>query len=170
MNKTIDVILNRVSCRAYSEKRVSPSKLNQILEAGSFAPSGMNRQICTILNVKSKSVLESIRNALKAKFGRDCLYGAPSLCLVYGNEGEPLLVQDASCILENLFLAAAALKVDSCWINQLNELLTDPNYAKLRKKLGLGEKDRVVGSAIFGYRKEGLEIQVKPRKDFIKTI
>ena len=114
MNKVIQVISSRVSCRSYSDKKVPKGKLSQILEAGKFAPSGMNKQVCNILVIKSKSLLEKIRLALKEKFNRDCLYGAPHLCLVKGNENEPLLVQDASCILENMFVAATALKVDSC--------------------------------------------------------
>ena len=171
MNKVIQVISSRVSCRSYSDKKVPKGKLSQILEAGKFAPSGMNKQVCNILVIKSKSVLEKIRLALKEKFNRDCLYGAPHLCLVKGNENEPLLVQDASCILENMFVAATALKVDSCWINQLDELLKDPKYLKLRKRLGLAEEDRVVGSIVLGYRKEGTRIDVKARKeDFIKYL
>ena len=167
MNKTIQIIKSRVSCRSYSEKRVSKSKLEQILEAGKFAPSGMNRQVCTILVVKSKSLLEKIRAALQEKFGRDCLYGAKTFAMVYGDKYEPLMIQDASCILENMFLAAHALKIDSCWINQLNELLSDEKYQKLRKKLGLGDDDKVVGSIILGYRKEGLDIPSKARKESI---
>ena len=171
MNKVINTIVNRVSCRVYGPKRVNSSKLEQILEAGKYAPSGMNRQICHILVIKRKSLLESVRAALQEKFGRDCLYGAPHLCLVYGDREQPLVVQDGSCVLENMFIAATALGVDSCWINQLEDLLRDPTYAKLRKKLGLEENDRVIGSVILGYRKEGTEIPAKPRKnDFIRVI
>lgn len=171
MNRVIETIVNRVSCRSYSEKRVPTSKLNQILEAGKYAPSGMNRQICNILLIKNKKVLENVRNALKEKFGRDCLYGANTLCLVYGKRDEPLVVKDASCILENMFIAANALRIDSCWINQLDDLLSDPKYTKIQKRLGLTDEDLVVGSIILGYRKEGIEIPTKPRKeDFIKII
>ena len=171
MNKVIQVISSRVSCRSYSDKKVPKGKLNQILEAGKCAPSGMNKQVCNILVIKSKSLLEKIRLALKEKFNRDCLYGAPHLCLVKGNENEPLLVQDASCILENMFVAATALKVDSCWINQLEELLSDPKYKKLRKRLNIYEDSRVVGSIALGYRLEGQNIPIKKRKDdFIRII
>ena len=170
MNKTIEIIKTRVSCRAYSDKKVSKAKLEQIVEAGKFAPSAMNRQICNILVIKSKSVLEKVRAALLEKTNRECLYGAKTLCLVYGPKDDPFTVQDASCILENMFLAARALTIDSCWINQLNDLLTDPKYLKLRKRLGLNDDSRVVGSIILGYRKDE-KIAVKPRKeDFIKFI
>ena len=171
MNRVVETIVNRVSCRSYSDKRVPASKLNQILEAGKYAPSGRNRQISNILVVKNKKVLENIRNALIEMFGRDCLYGANLLCIVYGKRDEPLMVQDCSCILENMFVAATALKIDSCWINQLDDLLNDPNNLKLRKRLGITPEDKVVGSIILGYRQEGQEIPVKPRKeDFVRII
>ena len=171
MNKTVEIIKSRVSCRAYSDKRVSKAKLEQIVEAGKYAPSAMNRQICNILVIKSKSLLEKIRAALLEKTQRECLYGAKHLCLVYGPRDDRFTNHDASCILENMFLAATALKIDSCWINQLDDLLTDPKYLKLRKKLGLNDDSKVVGSVILGYRKEGTELQVKPRKeDFIRYV
>jgi nitroreductase len=47
-NKTVQVILDRVSCKSYSNKKVSTSKIQQIAECGKNAPSGMNRQICNI--------------------------------------------------------------------------------------------------------------------------
>ena len=68
MNKVIETITSRVSCRSYNEKRVPLGKLNQILEAGKYAPSGMNRQISHILVVRNKGKLEKVRAALVSKF------------------------------------------------------------------------------------------------------
>lgn len=171
MNKTIENIVNRVSCRSYSDKKVPLSKLNQILEAGKYAPSGMNRQVCDILAVRTKSKVEKIRKALVSMFDRDCLYGANTLAIVYGPKESAHVIKDGSCILENMFVAATSLKIDSCWINQLDDLLSEPNNQKLRKELGIPEDCMVVGTAVFGYRKDGDEIAIKPRKeDFIKII
>lgn len=171
MNKTVEIIKSRVSCRSYSDKKVPKGKIEAILEAGKFAPSGMNRQICNILYIKSKATLEKIRTALHDKFKRECLYGAKTLILVIGPIDDPFTKLDGSCIIENMFIAATALKVDSCWINQLEELLRDPTYITLRKKLGLKEEDQVVGSLILGYRDEKAKMAIKPRKeDFIRVI
>ena len=170
MNKVIETITSRVSCKSYNEKKVPLGKLNQILEAGKYAPSGRNRQISNILVVRNKNKLEKIRVALKTKFGRECLYGASTLCIVYGKREEPLVIQDGACILENMFIAANGLHIDSCWINQLEDLLNDPDYKNIRKMLGITEDYRVVGSAVLGYRKES-SIPVKPRKDdFIRYL
>ena len=168
MNKTIENIVNRVSCRSYNDKKVPLGKLNQILEAGKYAPSGMNRQVCNILVVRTKSKVEKIRKALVAMFGRDCLYGANTLAIVYGDRESAHVIKDGSCILENMFIAATSLKVDSCWINQFDDLLSNPYNQKLRKELGIPDNCVVVGTAVIGYRTEGTELRVKPRKeDFI---
>lgn len=65
-------------------------------------------------------------------------------------------------------MAANALKIQSCWINQFDELFETPNGAKLKKKLGIPEDNRIVGSAILGYAKNPEKLVAKERKaDFI---
>ena len=170
MNKTIENIMTRVSCRNFSEKKVSLGKVKQIVEAGKYAPSGMNRQICHILVVRSKSKVEKIRKAAASLFGRDALYGASTICIVYGKKDQPLLIQDGSVIMENMLVAAHSLGIDSCWIHCIKDIVPTPN-TKLAKELGISEEYQVVGSAALGYRKDGTEIAIKPRKDdFIRYL
>ena len=69
-----------------------------------------------------------------------------------------------------MFIAANALHIDTCWINQLEDLLSDSNYKSLRKLLGISEDYRVIGSVILGYRKDK-DIAIKARKeDFIRYL
>lgn len=165
MNKMIETIKGRVSCRAYSEKKVSPTKLNLILEAGRSAPSACNRQIACITAVRKTSLMKSLRGLANKVMNRDVMYGASTIVLVHAPREDAFTAQDCSCILENIFLAAAALKIDSCWINQFDELLYSPEGHKLLKKLGIPEDHRIVGSAALGYRKEGLKIDIKDKSN-----
>ena len=168
MNKVIETILSRVSCKSYSDKKVPLSKVKQIVEAGKSAPSGMNRQICNILVLRNKNKVEKLRQASIKIFNRDRFYGASTICIVYGKRGEPLLIEDGSVILENMFIAATALKVDSCWINGVKDIIPFPE-TKLAKELGITEEYQVVGTCILGYKKE--EPVRKPRKeDFIRYL
>lgn len=170
-NKTIEFIKGRVSCRAYSDKKVSLKKALEVAEAGKFAPSGMNRQICQIYVVNSKNKVEKLRTLSLKYRERDCMYGAKTILLVAGPREDDFTVQDGSCILENMFLAARALKLSSCWINQFNQLFQTADGLKIKKSLGIPEDYRVVGSCILGYAKDGQEPAVKERKtDFIKVI
>lgn len=167
-NKSVEIIKSRVSCRAYSEKKVPLKKVLEIAEAGKFAPSGMNRQICNIYVVNTKRNVEKLRN-LSLKIGnRDCMYGAKTILLVAGPRGDRFTDLDGSCILENMFLAAHALKINSCWINQFDELLQTKDGLKVKKALGIPEESRIVGSCILGYAKDPSSLSSKPRKeDFI---
>ena len=170
-NKTIENIKNRVSCRSYSEKKVSIKKVMEIAEAGKFAPSGKNRQISNIFIVNSKRNVEKLRGLSEKLLNRDCMYGARTVILVVGPREDPFTFQDCSCILENMFIAASALKIGSCWINQFDDLFNTKDGLKVKKSLGIPEDFRVVGSCILGYPSNGKLPGVKPRKeDFIKVL
>lgn len=167
-NKVIQTILSRVSCREYSEKKVSLGKLNQILEAGKYAPSAMNRQIASITCVRTKSKVERLRELSKEVANRDCMYGANTVVLVHAPRDDKFTVQDCSCVLENIFVAANALKIQSCWINQFDDLFASPKGIKIKARLGIPGDHRVVGAAILGYAKDPSKLAVKERKaDFI---
>ena len=170
-NKVIETIRTRVSCREYDERKVSLGKLSQILEAGKMAPSAMNRQIAKITCVRTKSKVEQLR-ALSLEVGnRDCMYGGNTIVLVHAPRDDRFTVQDCSCVLENIFLAAHALKIDSCWINQFDEFFQTKNGLKVKKALGIPEDFMIVGSCALGYPAENAALAVKERKaDFIKVL
>ena len=121
-NNTVKVILDRVSCKSYSNKKVSTSKIQKIAECGKNAPSGMNRQICNITVVNTKRNVEKLRELSKEILNRDCFYNAQTMVLVHAPREDKFCITDCSCILENMFIAATALKLGSCWINQVDDL------------------------------------------------
>ena len=170
-NKTLNLIKTRVSCRSYSEKKVSLKKALMIAEAGKYAPSGKNRQIVNIYLINSKRNIEKLRKLSLKLLNRDCMYDAKTILLVGGPRGDKFTDLDGSCVLENLFLAAHALKINTCWINQFDELLSTIDGLKVKKALGIPEDDRIVGSCILGYAKDPNVLKVKERKeDFIKIL
>ena len=170
-NKTIENICTRVSCREYNDKKVSLKKLQMILEAGKMAPSAMNRQIARITAVRTKSKVEQLRNLCLEQANRDCMYGATTIVLVHGPKNDKFTIQDCSCVLENMFVAAKALNIASCWINQFEDFFNTTGGIKVKKYLGIPEDFVVVGSCALGYPSDGIQPSVKPRKDdFIKVL
>ena len=129
-NRTIKLIKSRVSCRAYNDKKVSLKKALEVAEAGKYAPSGKNRQIANIYVVNSKRYVEKLRTLSLNELNRDCMYGAKTVILVGAPREDMFTDKDCSCILENMFLAAHALKIDSCWINQFDDLFNTKNGLK----------------------------------------
>ena len=162
-NKIIETIKSRVSCREYTEKKVSLKKLELILEAGKSAPSACNRQIADITAVRKGVYINKIRDLAKRLMNRDVMYGASTIVLVHGPKDDAFTPQDCSCIIENMMVAATALKIDCCWINQFDELLSSSEAKKLRKALEIPDDHRIVGSVALGYRKEGTTIAVKDK-------
>lgn len=167
-NKVIEVISTRVSCRDFNQKKVPIKKLEAVLNAGKMAPSAMNRQIASITCARSKSKVEALRNLCLEEAKRDCMYGANTIAIVHGPRDDGFTVQDCSCVLENIFLAARAFKIESCWINQFDDLFATPKGMKLKAKLGIPEDHRVVGAAVLGYTDHPEKLKIKERKaDFI---
>ena len=170
-NKVIKTIKSRVSCRAYSEKKVSLKKAMMVAEAGKYAPSGMNRQIANIYVINSKRNVEKLRRLSLEIRNKDCMYGAKTIILVAGPRDDRFTFQDCSCVLENMFVAAHSLNLASCWINQFDEFFQTKNGLKVKKALGIPEDFMVVGSCALGYPAENAKLEVKNRKeDFIKVL
>ena len=66
MNETIHTILNRRSIRKYTKQSIPEEILNQILLAGTYAPSAKNQQSAIILAVTNKEKRDQL-SALNAK-------------------------------------------------------------------------------------------------------
>lgn len=170
-NKVTNTIYNRVSCRSFSDKKVPLSTIKEITKCGEMAPSARNQQIVNILVLKSKRYVEALRNLSLEVANRDCFYGAKTLALVYAPKDNKFCETDCSCVLENMFIAATSLKVNTCWINQVNDLFETKKGAKLKKRLGIYEDAKIVGTCAMGYVNEGVTLSVKSRKeDFTKIL
>ena len=78
-------------------------------------------------------------------------YNAPVLIVVANQENYGNNMADVSCALENMLLAANALDLGACWINQLRWLNDNPVLQAYLQELGLKEGERVYGSVSLGY-------------------
>lgn len=79
-------------------------------------------------------------------------YDAPTVVLVFAPADSRNAVQDASCVLENMMLAAHALGLGSCWINREIEMFrTSEGHDLMVRELGLPEGLTGVGAISLGY-------------------
>lgn len=164
----LECLLTRRSVRAYREEMPDGNTVEKIVEAGRFAPSGLNRQNWHFTVISNPSWLDRMGKAIAVAMGRKDYrlgYGAPVLIVVSGAADSPLTERNASCALENLFLAAHALGLGSCWINQPGapEVTADPICLSLLCEAGIPETDTVVGACALGYPAETPE--PKPRAE-----
>lgn len=80
-----DVLKARRSTREYTEEGVSKEDMQQIVEAGTLAPSGMGRKELMFVGLTNEYAEEYLSIA-KNKFGMDRYYGAKHIILVFRNK------------------------------------------------------------------------------------
>ena len=172
MNETLQVLKNRRSCRNFQSTQIKDEELNAILEAGTYAPTGMGMQSPIMVVVQDKETIDymSKLNAQIMGFDRDPFYGAPTVVIVFADTGRPTYVEDGSLVLGNMMNAAHSIGVDSCWIHRAKELFEMPEGKELMKKWGISENYAGIGNCVLGYAAAPIP-PAKPRKaDYIVRV
>ncbi|MET0017673.1 nitroreductase family protein [Oscillibacter sp.] len=169
MNETMKTLLERRSIRKYQPRQVEDAVLNEILEAGLYAPSTKGRQSALIVLVQDRETiaeLSHINAEIQGNPGADAFFGAPTVAVVLADTGlgEANARCDGALVMGNLMNAAAALGVGSCWINRAKETFERPEGKALLKKWGLPETLIGVGNCILGYA-DGAVGAPAPRRD-----
>lgn len=139
MNEILKTLMERRSVRSYKEEQVPEDILQQILEAGEYAPSGMGMQSAVMVVVRDKDTINQISRMNAAVMGNDGdpFYGAPTVVIVFGDSTRGTYVEDGSLVMGNLMNAAASLGVDSCWIHRAKEVFLSEEGKTLMKNGGL---------------------------------
>ncbi len=168
-NKTIKDLCERRSVRSFSPRQVDEAALSEILKAGTFAPTGMNRQSPIMIVVQDKALRERLRVMNARIIGNpdsDPFYGAPTIIVVLADKNVSTCVEDASLVMGNLLNAAHAVGVDSCWIHRAKEEFESPEGKKILEELGIRGEYVGVGHCILGYRSDSATPPVaRPRKE-----
>ena len=161
----MNTLLNRRSIRRYKEDQVPDELLDQVLTAGLFAPSGMNRQNIVMVAVRDKQTRDQLSRMNAAVMGsdRDPFYGAPCVIVVLGDPETYPVVENGSLVLGNLMNAAYSVGLGSCWIHRAKQTFETEEGKALLRKWGLKENLVGIGNCILGYADESPE--AKPRLD-----
>lgn len=180
----MDIFRKRRSIRSYTEEMLKREDLEQILEAGSYAPSGGNNQSTHRMVLLNKEIRKELRELVQQEFAKMEIqedtykslrnsilqsqkgnyvfdFHAPVLIVtankkVYGNA-----LADSACALENMMLKATELGIGSCWINQLHWLDENVVIRQKLQELGLGEDETITGGLALGYAKEWPKAELK---------
>lgn len=166
MSETLETIKSRRSIRKYKEDSIPEDILNKIIEAGTYAPSGMGKQSTIILAVTNKEVRDKLSKINASIMGstNDPFYGAPVVLVVLADKSIRTHVYDGSLVMENLMLAAHDLGVGSCWIHRAKETFETEEGKELLKSLGIEGEYEGIGNCILGYPDGELPV-AKQRKD-----
>ena len=170
----LEAIYSRRSTRKFKADGIEKEKLDLILEAARQAPSGGNNQHNHFLVIQNREVIQELVKMAEEAFARmdieEGMYASLKRTLTASKKGgyvfshdAPVLIAvanrfdysnhmaDVACAIENMMLAANALDLGSCWINQLKWLNEEPSIVAYLHSLGMKEEERVYGSVVIGY-------------------
>ena len=147
MNESIKNMIERRSVRGYKPDMIPNEDLDLILEAGTYAATGMGMQSPVIVGTDT-----------------DPFYGAPVVLVVLADKNRPTCVYDGSLVMGNLMNAAASLGIGSCWIHRAKEVFASEEGKALLKKWGVEGDYEGIGHCVLGYPARDVP-KAKPRKE-----
>lgn len=169
-NETLKVLESRRSCRKFKAEMIKDEELDAILKAGTFAPTGMNKQTPIIIAVTNKELRDKISEENRKiggwQEGFDPFYGAPVILVVLADKGvSPNYIYDGSLVMGNLMNAAESLGVGSIWIHRAKQEFESDFGKKILADLGIKGDFEGIGHVALGYIDEGGVKEAAPRKE-----
>ena len=167
MNEVLKALKERRSCRKFLNKQVEQDVLDAILEAGTYAPTGMNRQAPVIVAIQDPETVQLVSRLNAAVMGADTdpFYGAPTVVVVLADPAVRTYLHDGALVMGNLMNAAHAVGVDSCYIFRAKEVFETEEGKQLLRQWGVPEHFVGIGNCILGYGAEGGKRAAGPRKE-----
>ena len=168
MNPILDAIKSRRSIRKFQPDMPEKKDLEQIIEAGLYAASGMGKQSPIIVAVTNKELRDRL-SEMNRKIGGwpkgfDPFYGAPVVLIALADKSVPTYVYDGSLVMGNLMLAAHALGLGSIWIHRAKQEFESEEGKAILRDLGIEGDWEGIGHCVVGYI-DGAEPEAKPRND-----
>lgn len=178
MNQTIQNIISRRSVKKYTSEPVPIDLIEEVVKAGTYAPSGMNRQSAKIIAVTNKDMRDRLSrinleiitgNKLVTSSGNnDPFYGAPVVLVVLARKDVGTNIYDGTLVIENLMIAANSLGLGSCWIHRAKETFETEEGKQILEELGIEDEYIGIGNCILGYAApDALKPQAPRKEDFV---
>ena len=146
-----ELIEKRYSCRSFTDEKIKPSELKEILEAGRHAPTACNFYPINIYVVEDKELLEKLKAATRFTFNSKTI-----LVICYnsevswhrGNDGKDHGDIDAAIVTTHMMQRAFDLGIGSCYVcsmkeNLCKEILDIPANLHVSAMLPLGYPSEV---------------------------
>jgi nitroreductase len=171
-NPVIVNIKTRRCIREYLDTPLSEETIKKIIDAGRYAPTGLNLQPWRFVVLQNKEIMKKLSGyaqpiLAKSLEGRndagavnflkrlqdknfDLFYNAPVLIVVIGNKNNALTDYDCSMCAENMMLVAHSMGIGSCWIGGAAVIQQSED---LMAELKISQNYKIIAPLIFGYPK-----------------
>lgn len=163
-NPVLEAIYRRRSIREYTREDVAPEALQEIVQAGIWAPSGLNNQPWRFALIRDEQIRDKLAQLTKYK---KIVQAAPALIAVFVDRDamydEVKDHQAAGACIQNMLLAAEALDLGAVWLGQILQ-----NKEEVRRILDLDERLDLMAVIAVGHPTPGeRRSQRKPLDSFI---
>lgn len=148
-NQVLEAIHHRRSVRDFTGESIGAEDLEAVLEAGRWAPSGLNNQPWRFIVVESQDK----KNELSVLTRYGAVIKTASVCLaVFLDKGacydEVKDTQGAGACLQNMLLAAHSLGLGAVWLGQILK-----NKEQVRELFGLAPDFELQAVVALGHPK-----------------
>lgn len=189
MPDVLETIMHRRAIRRFGPKQIEEAALQQILQAGLYAPSAGGRQGVIFAVCQDRAVNERLgkikranshpRMATATSFVSreqpsiaddphliNAFYDAPTVITMFAPKNFLFSVDDCAVAAENMMLAADALGIGSCYIGQGWTAFDDPYGQEILRQWSIPTDRYAVMQLLLGYPREGDRHPIpKPRKE-----
>ena len=189
MNEVMNTILHRRSIRRFDSRQIEESALQEILQAGLYAPSAGGRQDVIFVVCQDREINERLGRIKRANSHprmatatsyvsreqpsiaddpklTNAFYDAPTVITFFAPKQFLFSVDDCAVAAENMMLAADALGIGSCYIGQGWPAFADPYGQEVLKNWRIPTDHYAVMQLVLGYPREGDRHPTpKPRKE-----
>ena len=178
MNETMQTILHRRAIRRFDEKQIEEAALQEILQAGLYAPSAGGRQSVIFAVCQTKEINERLGKIKRANSNphmatpasyvsreqpsiaddpnlQNAFYDAPTVITLFAPKNFLFSPEDCAIAAENMMLAADSLGLGSCYIGQGWTAFADSYGQEVLKKWGIPVDHYGVMQLLLGYPREG---------------
>ena len=178
MPDVFETMLHRRSIRRFEPKQIEESALQQILQAGLYAPSAGGRQGVIFAVCQDSAVNERLGKIKRANshfrmstatsyISREqpsivddakitnAFYDAPTVITMFAPKDFLFSAEDCALAAENMMLAADALGIGSCYIGQGWTAFADPYGQEILQQWNIPTDHYAVMQLLLGYAKEG---------------
>lgn len=189
MPDVFETMLHRRSIRRYDPRQIEETALQQILQAGLYAPSAGGRQGVIFAVCQDSAVNERLGKIKRANSHprmatgnnyvsreqpsiaddpnlTNAFYDAPTVITMFAPKDFLFSAEDCALAAENMMLAADALGIGSCYIGQGWTAFADPYGQEILKQWNIPTDRYAVMQLLLGYPRAGdKHPAAKPRKE-----
>lgn len=169
VNSILEAIKKRRSVIRFENTTVSDEQIQEILEAGRWAPSWLNNQPWRFILIEDKEIKEKISDLAPTIYKLGMMDAPVCIAICVNPKEDPFhYVEDGAAATQNMALAAHSLGLGSSWIGIFN-LKNEKNSAenKIKEILNIPKSWRIISIMPIGVPKYFEEKERKKISDLV---